>query len=65
MKRTTPFKALIIASFALQGVACADPAATTRPAATNAASSTPDPADPPSGIINREEYEHSPSFPPG
>jgi hypothetical protein len=65
MKRTTLFRALVITAFVLPGIACSGRAIDTRAAGTDAVGSTPEVADPPSGIMNRDEYEHSPSFPPG
>jgi hypothetical protein len=65
MKRATLFKALVITAFLLPGGACSGPAVGTRAAGTDAVGSTPEVADPPRGPLNKEEYEHSPSFPPG
>jgi hypothetical protein len=65
MKRATPLKALVVAVLVLPGIACSGPAIDTRAADTDAIESTPGPADPPSNIMNRDEYQHSPSFPPG
>jgi hypothetical protein len=65
MKRATLFKALVIMTFVFPGIACSGPAIDTRAAGTNTVGSAPGVADPPRGIMNREEYEGSPSFPPG
>jgi len=56
MKRATSFKALLIAIFVLPGVACSAPATSSR---------APRIADPPGGIMDRDEYEHSGSYPQG
>jgi hypothetical protein len=65
MKRTTLFRALVITAFVLPGIACSGPAIDTRAAGTGAVGSTPGVADTPRGPMNKEEYEHSQSFPPG
>jgi len=65
MKRATMFKALVITAFVLPAIACSGPAIDMRAAGTDAIGATPGVADPPGGIMNRDEYEHSPSFPPG
>ena len=62
MQRATLFKALVIAIFVLPGVACS---AYTRAAGSTVVRPTPEAADPPGGIMNRDDYEHSPSYPPG
>ncbi len=65
MQRTRLFKALIIAIFVIPGVACSGSPTYTRAAGTTAVGPTPEAADPPGGIMNRDEYEHSLSYPPG
>jgi hypothetical protein len=65
MQRTTLFKALVMVIFVLPGIACSGSPTYTRAASTTAVGSAPEAADPPGGIMNRGEYEHSPSFPPG
>ena len=65
MKRTTLFKALVIAIFVLPGIACSGSPAYTRAPGTTVVGSTPEAADPPGDIMDRHEYEHSPSYPPG
>lgn len=62
MQRATLFKALVIAIFVLPGVACSG---YTRAAGSTVVRPTPEAADPPGGIMNRDDYEHSPSYPPG
>jgi hypothetical protein len=64
MKLTTPLKVLLIAIFVLPGIACSGPSTYTRAAGTVAVGSNPVVADPP-GTMNKEEYEHSASYPPG
>jgi hypothetical protein len=64
MQRTTLFRALVIAIFVLPSVACSGSPTYTRAAGT-AVGPTPGAADPLGGIMNRDEYEHSPSYPPG
>ncbi len=65
MKPATPLKALAIAIFVIPGIACSGPSTYTRAAGTDAVGSDPVVADPPSGTMDREEYEHSTSYPPG
>jgi hypothetical protein len=66
MKPATLLKALVIAMFVLSGGACSGPSAVTRAVGADTVGSAPVAADPPGGgIINREEYEHSASYPPG
>ena len=65
MKPTTPLKALVVASFLLPVVACSSPSTYTRAAGPNAVGSNPIAGDPRGGIMDREEYEHSASYPPG
>jgi hypothetical protein len=65
MKRATLFKALVITAFVLPGIACSGSAIDTPAAGTDVVGSTPGVAHPPRGPMNKEEYEHSPSFPPG
>jgi hypothetical protein len=63
-KRAALLKALAIA-ITLPIVACSNSPTYTR-AVGPAIGSAPAAADPPGGgIINRDEYEHSPSYPPG
>ena len=64
MKRTMLFKALVIATFVLPSVACAGTPTYVRAAGSTAAGSI-DAADRASGVVNEDEYEHSPSYPPG
>jgi hypothetical protein len=59
MKRLALFGAL-----ALTVVACSGAPTYTR-AAGPAIGAAPAAADPPRGIMDRDEYEHSPSYPPG
>jgi hypothetical protein len=60
MRRAALFKALVITGFVLPGIACSGPAIDTRAAGTNKVGLAPGVADPPRGIMNREEYEGSP-----
>ena len=63
MKPTTPLKALVVAIFVLPAIACSGPSTNTRAAGPNAVGSNPVAAG--GGIMDREEYEHSSSYPPG
>ena len=63
MKRLALFKALVI-TLALPVVACSGSPIYTRTVGP-AIGPAPAAADPPAGIMNRDEYEHSPSYPPG
>ena len=65
MKPATLFKALVITIFVLPGIACSGPSTYTRAAGITVVVPNPGVADPPGGIMNRDEYEHSPSYPPG
>jgi hypothetical protein len=65
MRRATLFKAIVITIFALPSVGCSGPATDPHAAGTDAVGSLHGVANPPAGIMNRDEYEHSPSFPPG
>jgi hypothetical protein len=65
MKWATLYNALVIGIFALPGVGCSGPATNTRATGTDALGSSPGVAHQPARIMNRDEYEHSPSFPPG
>ena len=63
MKTATLFKAIVVALPLLSAIACAGPSTYTNVAGTDAIGS--DPEQPGGGIMNREQYEHSPSYPPG
>jgi hypothetical protein len=65
MNWATLCKALVITIFVLSGVGCSGPATNTPATGTDALGSTPGVADPPPPIMDRDEYEHSSSFPPG
>jgi hypothetical protein len=66
MHRITLFRALVIAIFVLPGVACSGLPTYTRAAGDTAVGPPRDTVDRPGGgIMNRDEYEHSPSYPPG
>jgi hypothetical protein len=65
MPRITLFRALVIAIFVLPGVACSGFPTYARAAGDTAIGPPLDAVDPPGGIVNRDEYEHSPSYPPG
>lgn len=65
MGPSTPFKVVIITIFVLPGIACSGPSTYTSAARTIVVGPNSGVADPPGGIIDRDEYEHSPSYPPG
>jgi hypothetical protein len=64
MKRLSILSKAVVIAIALPVVACsASP--THSGGAEMTVGSAPRTADPPSNIMNKDEYEHSPSYPPG